>query len=147
MGDTVSGGNDVRQLGATPRPATAETLPPYGSDTRPNGMAKILGVRPGSMFPYPEATCQFNSTTEVQIETTHDAIAQFLPSPLQVNRDGPPHVIVKYMNVGANLAFDGRPIFYHTVALEFPCRHGDVVGSYGWDVEAKRLIVCGLSYI
>ncbi len=101
---------------------------PFGDDLNPQGPLSSYGVRPGpNAFNY-EGPLWRQDLHILFYTTTHAAISQVLPSPLEPNYDLPAICMVVCWNTEMKLA-DGRNHNYTGVSLNPACRYKDVTGQ------------------
>lgn len=92
---------------------------------RLNGVARFLGVRPGDAFAYDGPIQQDVTSYTLTYATTREAIAQYLPPPLEPDLDAPPVVAVTAFHVPCWRNYDGRGFGYTGVRLEALARFGE----------------------
>jgi len=105
----------------------------FGSDKNPAGMFNIFGRRPGALKAEPDFQGFSNNYMNIFTYTsTHEAIAQAIPAPLEPITEFPPVVSVVHLQQidhGTMHAFDDRPTPYRELGFWVPVKYKDNYGT------------------
>jgi hypothetical protein len=94
----------------------------FGSDKNPSGLMKVYARRPGFAEPYSMNSYDDMEVTSVTFTTTHEAIKQILPPPLEPASDIPPMVAAVLLHAPVFRARDGENRPYWELGLWMPWR-------------------------
>ena len=101
-----------------------------GAETSTRGVASILGVAPGpAAWQYDGNMMDGATFVAVTLDTTHGAIRDLLPYPLEPDLDRRPEVSVGWATLPTSRLVDGRLFAYTMFNVVVPSRFEDVRGK------------------
>jgi len=114
---------------------------PFGTYFNPAGYMNVYGTRAGKMSMEYEGNFMETESYVAIFESTYEAIAKWLPAPLEPDRDIPPFVMFVYWDTDCAGFADGRRNQYRGCALLPACKY---VGEDGTVVKGN---LCAVEYV
>ncbi len=114
---------------------------PFGTYFNPAGYMNVYGTRAGKKSMEYDGNFMEHETWAGCFESTYEAIAKWLPAPLEPDRDIPPLVMFVYWDTDFAGFGDGRRNCYRGAALLPACKY---VGEDGTIVKGN---LCAVEYV
>ena len=107
---------------------------PFGTYFNPAGYMNVYGTRAGKMSMEYEGNFMETESYVAIFESTYEAIAKWLPAPLEPDRDIPPFVMFVYWDTDCAGFADGRRNQYRGCALLPACKYVGEDGTVTNDI-------------